>query len=105
MMITSTIDMFMSMEIPFELQIEAFLKLGNLCSAIARLPGMFLPQTFFKNIGLPMSELDSFLSDIYCQTMIFYMGVPGFANDYPCSVWCRWFTACLPYYVGPLFGN
>ena len=37
-------------------------------------------------------------------TKIFYRGVPGFAIDCPCSVWCRGLTTCL-LYVGPLFGN
>ena len=35
---------------------------------------------------------------------IFYRGVPSFATDCPCSVWCRGVTTC-PLYVGPLFGN
>ena len=37
-------------------------------------------------------------------TRIFYRGVPGFATDRPCGVWCRGLTTCL-LYVGPLFGN
>ena len=37
-------------------------------------------------------------------TRIFYRGVPGFANDCPCGVWCRELTTCL-LYVGPHFGN
>ena len=37
-------------------------------------------------------------------TRIFYRGVPGFATDCPCGVWCRGLTTC-PLYVGPLFGN
>ena len=38
------------------------------------------------------------------STKIFYRGVPGFATDCPCGVWCRGLTTC-PLYVGPLFGN
>ena len=38
------------------------------------------------------------------STMIFYRGVPGFATDCPCCVWCRVLTICL-LYVGLLFGN
>ena len=38
------------------------------------------------------------------STRIFYRGVPGFATDYPCGVWCRGLTTCLRY-VGPFFGN
>ena len=34
-------------------------------------------------------------------TRIFYRGVPGFATDCPCGVWCRGLTTCL-LYVGPI---
>ena len=34
----------------------------------------------------------------------FYRGVPGFATDCPCGVWCRGLTICL-LYIGPRFGN
>ena len=34
----------------------------------------------------------------------FYRGVPGFATDCSCGVWCRWLIICL-LYVGPRFGN
>ena len=37
-------------------------------------------------------------------TRIFYRGVPGFATDCPCGVWCSGLTTCL-LYVGPLFGK
>ena len=30
-------------------------------------------------------------------TRIFYRGVPGFATDCPCAVWCRGLTSCLLY--------
>ena len=33
---------------------------------------------------------------------IFYRGVPCFAPDCPCGVWCRGLTAC-PLHVGPFF--
>ena len=29
-------------------------------------------------------------------TRIFYRGVPGFATDCPCGVWCRGLTTCPP---------
>ena len=35
---------------------------------------------------------------------IFYRGVPSFAIDCPCGVWCRGLTTCL-LYIGPLFAN
>ena len=38
------------------------------------------------------------------HTKIFYRGVPGFANERPCDVWCRGLTTCL-LYVGPILGN
>ena len=34
-------------------------------------------------------------------TRMLYGGVPGFATDCPCGVWCRRLTIC-PLYVGPL---
>ena len=37
-------------------------------------------------------------------TRIFYRGVPGFATDCPCGVWCRVLTTFLLYF-GPLFGG
>ena len=37
-------------------------------------------------------------------TRIFCGGVPGFATDCPCGVWCRGLTTCL-LCIGPLFGN
>ena len=37
-------------------------------------------------------------------TETFYMGVPSFATDCPCGVWCHVLATC-PLYVGPLFGN
>ena len=38
------------------------------------------------------------------HTRISYRGVPGFATDCPCGVWCRGLTTRL-LYVGPLFLN
>ena len=35
-------------------------------------------------------------------TRIVYRGVPGFATDCPCGVWCRGLTTC-PLYVDPFF--
>ena len=43
-------------------------------------------------------------SHVYINTRIFYRGVPGFAIDCPCSVWCCALTTCL-LYVGPIFRN
>ena len=69
-------------------------------STNAQLPGCFRPWTFSLNIGLNMLPLAKFTF----HTRIFYRGVPGFATDCPCGVWCRGLTTCL-LYVGPLFGN
>ena len=54
---------------------------------------MFPPQTFRL-----------FYVMFTFTTRIFYRGVPGFATDCPCSIWCLESTTCL-LYVGPLFGN
>ena len=35
---------------------------------------------------------------------ILYRGVPGFATDCPCSVWCGGLTNCFQY-AGAIFGN
>ena len=35
---------------------------------------------------------------------IFPTGVPGFATDCPCGVWCRGLTTCF-LYVSPPFAN
>ena len=67
-------------------------------------PVCFCPWTFSLNIGLNMFPLDSFMSMFTFPTRIFYRGVPGYATDCPCSVWCCGLTTC-PLYVGPLFGN
>ena len=72
-------------------------------SANAQLPGCFCPWTFSLNIGLSMFPLASFVMFTF-PTRIFYRGVPGFATDCPCGVWCRGLTTCL-LYVGPFFGN
>ena len=65
----------------------------------AHLPGCFCPGTFRLNIGLNTSPSDSFVS--YLNSHLGYSaGVPGFATDCPCGVWCRGLTTCL-LYVGP----
>ena len=38
------------------------------------------------------------------SSMIFYRGVPSFAADCLCGVWCRGLATCL-LYIGPLFKN
>ena len=40
----------------------------------------------------------------YVMSFTLLQGVPDFAADCPCSVWCRGLTSCI-LYVGPLFGN
>ena len=64
----------------------------------------FCPWTFSLNIGLNMFPLDPFMSCLHSLLGYSTGGVPGFATDCPCSVWCRGLTTC-PLYVGPLFGN
>ena len=80
-----------------------FLYISNSGSANAQRPGCFCPWTLSLNIGLNMFPLDSFVMFTF-PTRIFYRGVPGFATDCPCGVWCHGLTTC-PLYVGPLFGN
>ena len=73
-------------------------------SVNAYFPGCFHPWTFPLNFGLNMLPSDSFMSCL--DSLLGYStgGVPSFATDCPCRVWCRGFTTCL-LYVGPLFGN
>ena len=81
-----------------------FLYISNSGSANAQLPGCFCPRTFSLNIGLNMFPLDSFMLCLHSLIGYFIRGVPGFATDCPCGVWCRGLTTC-PLYVGPLFEN
>ena len=65
-----------------------------------QLPGCFRTWTFPLNIGLSTLPVDSFM-----QCLAYLLrGVPGFATDCTCRLWCSGLTTCL-LYVGPLFGN
>ena len=72
-------------------------------TAIAQLTVCFCPVTSFLKIGLSRLPSDSFLSNVYSQR-VFYKGVPGFATDCLCGVWCRGLTTCFLYVI-PLFGK
>ena len=54
------------MVIPSEPRID-FRQLGNYGPAFAQLPGCFWPWAFFETIGLNMSPLDSFMSNVYSR--------------------------------------
>ena len=58
--------------------------------------------TFVRLRRIQECKINTGISYIYAR--IFYRGVPGFAIDCPCGVWCRGLTTCL-LYVAPLFGN
>ena len=78
-----------------------FLYISSSGSANAQLP------EYFRLWHSPwILDWTCFLLTPLCHVLynIFYKGVPGFATDFPCGVWCRELTAC-PLYVGPLFGN
>ena len=79
-----------------------FLLLSSTCPANVQLPGCFRPRTFALDIGMDMLPSDSFMFTV--PTREFHRGVPGFATDGPCDVWCRRFTTCL-LYDSPLCGN
>ena len=79
-------------------------ELSSSGSANAQLPGCFRPWTFFLNIGLNMLPSGSFMSGLHSLLGMFYRGVPGFATDCPCGVWCRGLTTCL-LHVGQLVLN
>ena len=81
-----------------------WLHVGSSDSAnTTHLPGCFCPWAFSLNIGLNRLITFGLLCVIFrFSIMIFYKGVPGFAIDCPCNVWCRGLTTCL-LYLGPLF--
>ena len=61
---------------------------------------LFLPLLSL-NCPHDKSQMTSKKTFIY---LMFYSGVPGFATDCPCGVWCRGLSTCF-LSVGPLFGN
>ena len=87
----------------FELQFRLSL-LSVSGSVNVQLSGCFRPWIFSLNIGLNMFHFGLLYVMFTFPTRLFYRGVPGFATDCPCGVWCRGLTICL-LYVGPFFGN
>ena len=71
-----------------------------------KLPGLWHSGSFICNKNHMIEHVSFGLLYVMFTfpTTIFYRGVPGFATDCPCGVWCRGLTTC-PLYVGPLFGN
>ena len=67
-------------------------------------PCLFLPLDILLEYWIEKVTFGFLYVMFAFLTRISYKGVPGFANDCPCSVWCHGLTTCL-LYVGPLFGN
>ena len=88
---------------PFKTMDLCFLKLGIFGSAIAHLPGMFLPLNLLIEYWFEHVTMGFHVKFIF-STMIFCRGVPGFVTDSPCGVCCHGTTTCL-LYVSLLFGR
>ena len=65
-------------------------------------PRMFLSMDLLSEHRIQHCAIGPLTSSY--STWIFCRGVPGFATDCPCDVWCRGLTTCL-LHVGPTFGN
>ena len=70
---------------------------------------MFLPLDILLEYWIEHVSVGLFYVMFTFPSRIFYRGVPGFATDCPCGVWCcgltTYLTTYIPLYVGPLFGN
>ena len=80
----------------FDLQIRAS---SNLFSRYAP-SWMFLSKDIFFEYWIEHVTFGLLYIMFEFSIIIFYSGVPGFATDCPCVVWCRGLTTCL-LYVGP----
>ena len=67
-------------------------------------PWMFLPLDILLEYWIEHVSFGLLYVMFTFPTRIFYRGVPAFATDCPCGVWCCGLTTC-PLYVGPLFWN
>ena len=72
-------------------------------STVCTTPWMFPPLDILLEYWIEHVTL-GLLYVMFTLPVICYKGVPGFAIDCSCGIWCRGLTACL-LYVGPLFGN
>ena len=86
-------------ELPFRLSVT---KRFWFCKCTT--PWMFLPLDILLEYWIEHVAFGLVYVMFTFPTRIFYRGVPGFATDCPCGVWCCGLTTCLQY-VGPLFGN
>ena len=104
MVSTSITDMFMSLAIPFELQIYDFWN----CNIILVLRSLTSQDVSASGHSFRILDWTNYHRTSYIRFIfsirVFCRGVPCFATDCPCSVWCCGLTTCLMY-VGPLFGN
>ena len=75
---------------------------NNVIIVICETPWMFLPLDILLEYWIVHVTFRLLYVVFTFPTGIFCRGVPGFATDCPCHVWCRGLTTCL-LYVGPLF--
>ena len=79
-----------------------FLYLSSSGFANAQLPCFFPPLDILLEYWIEHVAFGLLYVVFTVPTRISYRGVPGFATDCRCGVWCRGLTTCL-LYVGPLF--
>ena len=66
-----------------------FIYISNSGSANAQPPWMFLPLGILLECWIEHVSFGLIYVMFTFPTSIFYRGVPGFATDCPCGVWCR----------------
>ena len=67
-------------------------------------PRMFLSLDLIWEYRIQRGAIGPLYATFSYSTWIFCKGVPSFATDCPCDVWCRGLTTGL-LHVGPPFGN
>ena len=72
-----------------------FLELGNFDSAIAYLPGCFIPLDNILEYCVEHVTIGLLYVKFIFSTRILYRGILGFATVCSCGVWHRGLTTCL----------
>ena len=94
---------FYGYQLPFDLHVRLSLHKYNwFCKCTT--PWVFPPLDILLEYWIEHVSFGLLWVMFTFPTKIFYRGVPGFATNCPCGVWCRGLTTC-PLYVGPRFGD
>ena len=70
-------------------------EIGWFCFCYCMPPWMFLPLDFLFEYWIELDYSGLLYVRFTFSMRIFCRGVPGFATDCPCGVWCRGLTTCL----------